>query len=151
MSIISVLSPTLSRLASGLLLVAALSQCTSKNQTASLTTTVDFNQDWQFVKDIDTVVTAPFFAKTADSTVPWTAVSLPHTAQIEPGVTDKKQWQGTCFYRKFFQVPAADSNKRVALHFGAAMHTADVYLNEKRLQRHLGGLFTIHSRCVAPA
>ncbi|QIL77750.1 glycoside hydrolase family 2 protein [Hymenobacter sp. HDW8] len=136
---IPTLSPVLSRLGAGFLLVAALSQCNRPDKPQSVAPAVDFNQDWQFVKDIDTVVTTSLFAKTADSAAQWTAVSLPHTAQIEPVVTDKKQWQGTCFYRKFFQVAAADSTKRVALHFGAAMHTADVYLNGKRLQRHLGG------------
>ncbi|MBC6607680.1 DUF4982 domain-containing protein [Hymenobacter sp. BT188] len=138
---IPTLLPVLSRIIGGLLLVATLSQCTSTDKPKDLTPapTLDFNQEWQFVKDIDTVVTPSFFAKTADSAALWTDVSLPHTAQIEPVVTDKKQWQGTCFYRKFFQVDATDSSKRVALHFGAAMHTADVYMNGKRLQRHLGG------------
>ncbi|WP_223284592.1 glycoside hydrolase family 2 protein [Hymenobacter qilianensis] len=138
---IPTLLPVLSRISGGLLLVAALSQCTSPDKPKDLTPApaIDFNQEWQFAKDIDTVVTPSFFVKTADSAAQWKVVSLPHTAQIEPVVTDKKQWQGTCFYRKFFQVAATDSGKRVALHFGAAMHTADVYLNGKRLQRHLGG------------
>ncbi|UOG76660.1 DUF4982 domain-containing protein [Hymenobacter tibetensis] len=125
------------RVGSGLLLAMAVSECTSPP--ARLAPAVDFNQDWQFVKDIDTAVTAQFFTETTDTAVQWVAVSLPHTAQLEPVVTDKKQWQGTCFYRKFFQVPATDSSKRVAVHFQAAMHTADVYLNGKKLERHQGG------------
>ena len=36
-------------------------------------------------------------------------------------------------------MPAAGPGPRVAVQFGAAMHTADVYLNGQRLQRHVGG------------
>jgi beta-galactosidase len=99
----SSLSQVFLRVGSGLLLAVAVSECTSP--TARLAPAVDFNQDWQFVKDIDTAVTAQFFTETTDTAAQWVAVSLPHTAQLEPVVTDKKQWQGTCFYRKFFQVP----------------------------------------------
>lgn len=132
-------SSTLSRLGTGLLVAAALSQCAPQPTRTAATPAGSFNQDWQFVKDIDTVITPAFFAKSVGDAASWQAVSLPHTAQLEPVVTEKRQWQGTCFYRKFFQVPAADAGKRVALHFGAAMHTADVYLNGQRLQRHQGG------------
>ncbi|RPD48738.1 glycoside hydrolase family 2 protein [Hymenobacter sediminis] len=120
-------------------MVAALAQCAQQPSRSAASPAGNFNQDWQFVKDIDTVVTPTCFAKSAGAATPWQAISLPHTAQLEPVVTDKRQWQGTCFYRKFFQVSAADAGKRVALHFGAAMHTADVYLNGQRLQRHQGG------------
>ncbi|HEX8428728.1 glycoside hydrolase family 2 protein [Hymenobacter sp.] len=137
MSDYPLLSNSFTRLGAGLLLLGALSECTKP--AGSITPAVDFNQDWQFVKDMDTAVTAPLFTKATDSTMQWATVSLPHTAQVEPVVTDKKQWQGTCFYRKFFQVPATDSSKHVAIHIGAAMHTADVYLNGKKLQRHVGG------------
>ena len=131
------LSKVFARVGGSLLLVGALSECTTHS--SSIAPAVDFNQDWQFVKDADTAITASFFIKTNDTTTQWVPVSLPHTAQLEPVVTDKKQWQGICFYRKFFQVTVADSSKQVAIHFGAAMHTADVYLNGKRLERHVGG------------
>lgn len=108
----------------------------------------NFNQSWQFRRDGDTTVTAGLFSKAAGK---WAAVSLPHTPRIEPVVTDKMQWQGTCFYRRFFRVPAAGPGPRVVVQFGAAMHTADVFLNGRRRQRHVGGYlpFTVDiSRAV---
>ncbi|MBF9236517.1 DUF4982 domain-containing protein [Hymenobacter sp. BT683] len=139
-------TPLLSRFVlrpcSGLLLVAGLSQCAGSAGTAAkpeaLPAVVAFNQDWQFVRDVDTTVTANYFSKTG-STAPWAAISLPHTPRIEPVTTEQQQWQGISFYRKFFRVPAAGPGPRVAIEFGAAMHTADVYLNGQKLQRHLGG------------
>ena len=96
---------------------------------------VNFNQHWQFTKANDTTITAALFTKTG----PWATVSLPHTPQIEPVVTNKLQWQGTCFYRRFFKVPSSGPGPYVVVQFGAAMHTADVYLNGQKLQRHAGG------------
>ncbi|HEX8505647.1 MAG TPA: hypothetical protein VF630_09780, partial [Hymenobacter sp.] len=113
----------------GLLLTAL--QAAAQKAPTEVTT---FNQNWQFVKDADTTVTASLFAQASGK---WATVSLPHTPQLEPVVTDKAQWQGVSFYRKFFRVPAAGS--RIAVQFGGAMHTADVYLNGQKLQRHVGG------------
>lgn len=118
-------------LLAGLLLTAL--QTTAQKAPADV---VNFNQNWQFVKDVDTTVTASLFTK---ATGTWATVSLPHTPRLEPVVTDQQQWQGISFYRKFFRVPAAGPGPRIAVQFGAAMHTADVYLNGRKLQRHVGG------------
>ncbi|OON67869.1 beta-galactosidase [Hymenobacter sp. CRA2] len=127
------------------MLAAGLTQCTSSHVPASSTAetfrplgALDFNPDWQFSQSRDTAVTAALFDRAA-TTLPWAAATLPHTAQLEPVNTAQRQWQGISFYRKFFRVPAGAAGKRVAVHFGAAMHTADVYLNGRRLQRHYGG------------
>ncbi len=96
-----------------------------------------FNDGWEFSKDVDTVVTSGFFVK--NSSLKWNTVSLPHTANIEPVEKVVQQWQGTCFYRKFFWVPITDKGKHIAVQFDAAMHEADVYLNGHHLYKHLGG------------
>ncbi len=101
--------------------------------------TTSFDTGWAFVKAIDTTVTAALFQKTGQPSPGWKPVSLPHTANIEPLVIIGDQWQGTCFYRKFFTAPATNTGKRIALRFEAAMHEADVYLNGQRLAKHLGG------------
>jgi len=113
--------------------------CQSSSQTASPVddTTRNFNKDWQFARDIDTTVTDAYFEK--NSQVQWEEISLPHTAHIEPLVIKDQQWQGTAFYRKFFNVAPEDSGKHIALKFGAAMHKADVYLNGEKLTTHKGG------------
>ncbi|MDZ7660116.1 glycoside hydrolase family 2 protein [Fodinibius sp.] len=100
-------------------------------------TTLNFNADWQFVRDVDTTVTDDFFSK--QSELEWEDVALPHTAHIEPLVIEDQQWQGTAFYRKFFEVASKNSDKRIAIKFGAAMHEADVYLNGEKLSKHKGG------------
>lgn len=98
----------------------------------------DFNKDWQFVKDIDSVVNPDLFLKTYKD-INWKNISLPHTANIEPLVTSQKQWQGTCFYRKFFKISARNKGKQITLKFGAAMHEACVYLNGNLIYKHVGG------------
>lgn len=128
------------RLLSIILLFAVVGWgCHPSSQEDSYTddTTRNFNDNWQFVRGIDTTVTAGYFDK--DSEVKWEKISLPHTAHIEPLVIKNKQWQGTAFYRKFFNLAPEDSSKHIALKFGAAMHEADVYLNGEKMTKHKGG------------
>jgi len=101
--------------------------------------TVDFNQGWEFVKDVDTVLVKSFFTRENTPGVRWTAVDLPHAAQLEEVNSPKPQWQGYCFYRKTFTLPASAAGQHVAMQFGAAMNDATVYLNGQRVLRHLGG------------
>lgn len=110
--------------------------CSSVNH-AGAQTVQSFNYHWEFVKGIDTAVTARFFSRNPD--IQWQAVSLPHTANIEPIQKVAQQWQGTCFYRKFFQIPASSRGKHLTLQFDAAMQVADVYLNGDHGLQHTGG------------
>ncbi|MGY2132838.1 glycoside hydrolase family 2 protein [Hymenobacter sp. HD11105] len=140
----STLFTTFLRTSLGVALLAALGQCGGRptdaaKQKGEPEVITNFNQNWQFVKDIDTTVTAALFTKTSSLPVNWATVSLPHTPQLEPVAPNQLQWQGNCFYRKYFQMPSDGPGARVVLEFGAAMHTADVYLNGQRLQRHIGG------------
>ncbi len=68
----------------------------------------------------------------------WVPVILPHTAYTEPLVI-KHPWQGICYYRKTFFVPAADSARRLTLHFEGAMQEAIVWINGRRAAYHAGG------------
>ncbi len=99
----------------------------------------NFNRDWQFVKDIDTTTAVALLSSPKGPVPGCEKITLPHTATIEPVVKVKEQWQGTCYYRKFFTVPVADKGKHIAIQIDAAMHEADVYLNGKYLFKHLGG------------
>lgn len=100
-------------------------------------TTVNFNSDWQFARDINTTVVTDYFEK--ESEVNWKDIVLPHTAHFEPLVIKNRQWQGTAFYHKFFEIKSQKSDKRLGVKFGAAMHEADIYLNGEKLTKHKGG------------
>lgn len=99
---------------------------------------VNFNKGWEFVKDIDTSIGALQLSKGRGS-IQWEKVSLPHTANIEPFVTVNKQWQGTCYYRKFFSLQGNYNGKGITIRFEGAMHEAWVYLNGNFIAHHVGG------------
>ena len=85
--------------------------------------TTKFDAGWEFVRLDSSPPPAPAnkdleqeMSSLSGNT--WDKVTLPHTAFIEPkDVTDS--WQGVCYYRKTFTVPADAKGKRVTLEFGA--------------------------------
>ncbi len=102
-------------------------------------TEILFNDDWQFVRDVDTANAGINLSDTSNQTIKWEKVSLPHTARLEPIEKKEQQWQGDAFYRKTFTIPASDKGRHIAIKFEAAMQVADVYLNGQHIFRHLGG------------
>jgi beta-galactosidase len=88
-----------------------------------------FNRNWQFA------------INTASSTVStvWQDVALPHTARLESVLPGNQMWMGDCLYRKVFLASPEWKGKRVCLNIEAAMHTAEVLLNGKRVTSHAGG------------
>lgn len=116
-----------------------LIQCTTSEIQKPLTGEKNFNSGWEFVKDTDTNLTTSHFKRGSTNEMHWEEISLPHTANIEPLVITGKQWQGYCFYRKFFTIPESAANKSVSIQFDGAMQVAEVYLNGEYMATHLGG------------
>ena len=98
-----------------------------------------FNNDWEFVKDIDTTTAKDILTSRKATAINWEKVSLPHTPQIEPVIKTKEQWQGTCYYRKYFTLTKADRWHSISIRFEGAMNDADVYVNGKHVAKHIGG------------
>ncbi len=68
----------------------------------------------------------------------WRQLNLPHDWGIEgpfnqeyPGETGKLPWWGVGWYRKHFQIPAADKGRRLCLEIDGAMSYSSVWLNGK--------------------
>ena len=66
----------------------------------------------------------------------WRTLDLPHDWGIEgpfdqdlPGETAKLPWFGTAWYRKTFDLPATDADKRIVLQMDGAMSYAAVWCN----------------------
>ena len=68
----------------------------------------------------------------------WSKVTLPHTAVIEPVVSQNPNWEGICYYRKSFAVDQY-KGKSLVLEFEGAMQQIDVWLNGKLFLQHKGG------------
>nr|WP_319397773.1 glycoside hydrolase family 2 TIM barrel-domain containing protein [uncultured Carboxylicivirga sp.] len=96
-----------------------------------------FNKNWEFVKDVNQSIAV--LSDDGNKDVVWEAISIPHTANIEPLVIKGKQWQGVCYYRKSFKVPKKYKNNTIALYFEGAMQVAEVYLNNELLYINKGG------------
>lgn len=92
-----------------------------------------FNDHWEFVKDVDEA------SVWNGDDLSWEAISLPHTAHIEPLVIEDRQWQGTAWYRKIFHVPQNLEGQHLALYFEGAMKVSDVYLNGEHLKSSYSG------------
>ena len=72
----------------------------------------------------------------------WDVVALPHTARLEALVTnktDKRQWEGVCWYRKTFTLPAAAAGQVVWLRFEGAMNRAELFVNGEKVGENVDG------------
>jgi beta-galactosidase len=92
-----------------------------------------FNAGWRFQRiDDGSLLERPSAA------LPWSTVSLPHTARVEPRIVNA-QWQGIAFYSKRFTAPAKWRRQIVLLRIEAAMNVALVTVNGRTVAGHLGG------------
>lgn len=120
-----------------ILIVIALSSCTQSEPNGKF----NFNNDWKF-KLLAENEESDDYSKVDVDDSSWEAVSLPHTANLEPQLVND-QWQGICWYRKNFSVPEAYQSKKVFVEFEAAMATSEFWINGKRIMKHEGGYLPI--------
>jgi beta-galactosidase len=95
-----------------------------------------FDHQWRFVRAEVPQAQMPEFDDQA-----WERVTLPHTAHIEALVTGQgaRQWQGICWYRKTFELPAEARNQEIILRFDGAMNAAEIWVNGQAAGKFMGG------------
>ncbi len=95
-----------------------------------------FSSNWQFFRADEPQAASPSFDASQ-----WETVTLPHTARIEALVAGKEspQWQGICWYRKTFALPAAARDKTIILQFDGAMNVAEIWVNGQSAGKFMGG------------
>jgi beta-galactosidase len=97
---------------------------------------IPFDNQWRFVRtDVPQAQTLGFDDRA------WETVTLPHTAHTEALVAgrDAQQWQGICWYRKSFDLPAEARDQEIILRFDGAMNAAEVWVNGQSAGTFMGG------------
>ncbi len=99
----------------------------------------NFNEGWRFyLGDL------PNAWETDFNDSQWETVCAPHTPRLDPAdVSGCRNYQGVCWYRKHFTVPADLEGKNITLYFEAIMGKQQVFLNGKLVKEHLGGYLPV--------
>jgi beta-galactosidase len=93
------------------------------------------NSGWRFIR-----MDAAAFEQEETNDQYWKRVHLPHTWNAEDAFDDERGYfQGIGCYRNHWLVPDSWRGQTVVLRFEGANHTAEVYLNGKKLKTHVGG------------
>lgn len=107
----------------------ALAQISSPRQKISI------NDNWRFYPGDVSLSQLP-----EKNAAEWQRIVLPHTWNRDDAfVKEKSYHRGVGWYRKSLAVDSNFRSKRLFLYFEAANQVADVYLNGKKLGRHIGG------------
>ena len=92
---------------------------------------ISLNRGWSFTEHFDEA-----FLK-GENSCDVAEVDLPHTCRETPyNYFDDSAYQMVCGYRQIFLVPKEWAGKRVFLVIGAAGHSADVYVDGRKLAEH---------------
>jgi beta-galactosidase len=113
-----------------LILVLLIAGCNEQKSSKEL-----FNSGWEFVISDSSV-------DSVESAEGWEPVTLPHTPVVTPKVMDG-QWQGICWYRKTFTLPASSKNQRLIMRFESAMNASEFWVNDQKVASHLGGYLPV--------
>ena len=126
------MNPTMKRIATTILTCMALAVTHGRSAER-----LNFNADWSFFRGEKAGAD-----RVAFDAAEWDSVSLPHTANIEPLVVND-QWQGICWYRKSFTLPADATGKKVIIEFEGAMSRCSVWLNGALVKERSGGYLPV--------
>ncbi len=68
----------------------------------------------------------------------WGKVKIPHTYSMD-AIEDIGYYKGDAWYRTLVEVPASMTQERIFIRFEGVGQEAQVYVNEKRIGKHVGG------------
>ncbi len=120
-----------------LVFVTLMASCEADNPNK-----IKINKDWKFLLLDDANGSEDNYHLSEYDDSNWNKVSLPHTANIEPLVVND-QWQGTCWYRKSFNIPETSANKSLYLELEAAMNHSKLWINGMQVAVHQGGYLPV--------
>ena len=99
----------------------------------------NFNEGWRFLLGDANGAEASTFDDSK-----WEVVCAPHIDRLEPSeASGGRNYQGVCWYRKHFTVPADMLGKQILVHFEAIMGKQWIYVNGRLIKEHLGGYLPI--------
>ncbi len=102
-------------------------------------TVYNFNEGWRFLRGDALGAEGVAFDDAA-----WQVVCAPHSVELTPAeASGGRNYQGPCWYRKHFSVPADMKGKQVMVHFEAIMGKQLIYVNGRKVKEHLGGYLPI--------
>ena len=89
--------------------------------------------NWKFLKGITN------FAEKSDfNDTDWNNVEVPHTYSMD-AINDIGYYRGEAWYRTELVIPETMQNERVFIRFEGVGQEAEVYVNEQRIGKHIGG------------
>ena len=102
---------------------------------------INFNQNWNFVKDCATLEVE---GKEC------VAVNLPHSWNAIDGQDGGNDYfRGSCLYQKSFSKSEVLENAKCFIEINGANSSADLYLNGVKLAHHDGGYSTFRANITA--
>ncbi|WP_083962769.1 sugar-binding domain-containing protein [Vibrio litoralis] len=72
----------------------------------------------------------------------WETVNLPHVWDLDDGQNGGDYFYGESTYRKTLNIEKLEADKRYYLEFEGASQIAEVYVNEVKVGKHIGGFST---------
>jgi beta-galactosidase len=90
-------------------------------------------EEWSFQKG-----KINYAEKLSFSANDWAAVKIPHTFSMD-AIENIGYYRGETWYRTFKEIPISMQNQRIYIRFEGVGHEAEVFVNEKRVGKHIGG------------
>lgn len=90
-------------------------------------------EEWSFQKG-----KINYVEKLSFSDNEWDIVKTPHTFSMD-AIENTGYYRGESWYRTFKEIPTSMQNERIFIRFEGVGHEAEVFVNEKKVGKHIGG------------